>query len=59
MNERQLKDGTMVKELDRPVTLQIKTKCPGKYMLIDLETGQKYRGYDTEGKNCWMKVEDA
>ena len=26
------------------VTLEIKTKCPSKWILIDTETGQSYKG---------------
>lgn len=32
------------KNLKLPVTLKIKTKCPEKWILIDRETGQTYRG---------------
>jgi len=53
MKTRTLLDGSQVPELDNPVTLQIKTKCPAKYKLIDMETGQTYIGYDTEGKYFW------
>lgn len=53
MKKRKLLDGTEVKELEKSIILQIKTKCPSKYKLIDLETGQEYIGYETEGKNSW------
>lgn len=42
MKLRKLKDGSEVEELDRPVNLTILTKCPKKWKLIDLETGQEY-----------------
>lgn len=33
-------------ELDEAVKISIITKCPSKYVLIDMETGQVYRGTD-------------
>ena len=39
MKTRKLLDGSEVPELTDPITLQIKTKCPAKYKLIDMETG--------------------
>lgn len=50
---RKLIDNTEVKELDTPKTLTVKTKCPEKWLLIDMETGQHYRGMITEGKWDW------
>lgn len=41
---RTLISGRLVDELDEPVTLQVHTKCPDKWMLHDLETGQVYVG---------------
>ena len=41
--ERTLKNGEKVEELDNPVQLIIKTKCPTKWIIEDLETGQRYR----------------
>ena len=40
---RILKNGEKVIELDNPIDLVIKTKCPTKWIIEDLETGQKYR----------------
>jgi len=54
---RRLLDGKEVKELDEPITLTVHTKCPEKYMLIDMETGQKYIGRPTKGKSSWKKIE--
>jgi len=54
---RTLLDGTAVTELEEPKVLTVNTKCPEKWMLIDLETGERYIGYPTEGKNSWKKVE--
>ena len=41
--KRTLKSGEEVEELDSSVQLIIKTKCPTKWIIEDLETGQKYR----------------
>lgn len=46
MNKRILKDGSEVDSFDRPVELIIHTKAPGKWKLIDLETGEEYLGSD-------------
>ena len=53
---RKLLDGTEVPELEDPKTLTIKTKCPEKWLLIDLETGERYTGYATEGSQDWKKI---
>lgn len=39
---RKLLDGTSAKEYDYPITVTIYTKCPNKWKLIDMETGQEY-----------------
>lgn len=57
MKQRELINGETVPELENPVTLTVYTRCPSKYLLIDLETGEHYRGYETQGKNSWKKVE--
>ena len=43
MNKRILKNGESVDELDKSINLIIKTKCPEKWIIEDLETGQRYR----------------
>lgn len=53
---RLLLDGREVQELDMPVKLEVYTKCPGKWVLIDLETGEQYTGYTTEGARQWKKL---
>tara|TARA_B110000014_G_C19980017_1_gene507456 strand:+ start:564 stop:752 length:189 start_codon:yes stop_codon:yes gene_type:complete len=40
---RKLKNGEEVNELDASINLIIKTKCPTKWIIEDLETGQRYR----------------
>ena len=44
MNKRKLKDGTEVESYDHPIDLIIHTKAPGKWKLIDMETGEEYLG---------------
>ena len=53
---RRLLNGKSVKELNEPISLSVYTKCPEKYMLIDMETGQKYIGRPTAGKSSWRMV---
>ena len=53
---RKLINGKFVSELDDPITLTVYTKCPEKYMLIDMETGEKYIGRLTKGKSSWKKI---
>ena len=38
-----LKNGGKAEELDSPINLIIKTKCPTKWIIEDLETGQRYK----------------
>jgi hypothetical protein len=59
MKTRKLKDGTEVKELELPVILTVHTRCPEKYKLVDMETGQEYIGYPTIGNSSWKKIKDA
>jgi hypothetical protein len=40
---RKLRNGENAIELEKSVQLIIKTKCPTKWVIEDLETGQKYR----------------
>jgi len=44
MNKRILRDGSEVDSFEKPVDLVIHTKCPEKWKLIDLETGEEYLG---------------
>ena len=44
MNKRILIDGTEVESYDHPIDLIIHTKCPAKWKLIDMETGEEYLG---------------
>ncbi len=44
---RKLKNGEDAEELDSSFQLIIKTKCPTKWIIEDLETGQRYRANGT------------
>lgn len=56
-NTRKLINNSLVEELEFPVTLTVYTKCPGKYKLIDLETGEEYVGQDPRYNNYhWKKL---
>lgn len=57
MNIRKLQNGQEVPELEEAKILTVKTKCPEKWLLIDLETGERYTGFITEGKNSWRKLD--
>ena len=57
MKTRTLLDGKDVEELDKPVTLKVYTRCPEKYMLIDLQTGERYIGSKPHGNQDWNKIE--
>ena len=46
-NYRELKNGEKAIELESSVQLIIKTKCPTKWIIEDLETGQRYRSNGT------------
>jgi len=46
---RKLITGQKVKNFKHPEYLNIYTKCPSKWLLVDLETGQMYRGMRRPG----------
>ncbi len=57
---RKLIDGTQVFDLNEPVTLIVKTKCPKKYLLLDLETNETYRGTDNNQPGShWTKIDNS
>jgi hypothetical protein len=57
---RKLIDGTTVSELHEPVSLIVKTKCPHKYLLMDLETDETYRGTDSNQPGShWVKIDNS
>ena len=45
---RMLTNGEKVEELETSIQLIIKTKCPTKWIIEDLETGQRYRANGRE-----------
>jgi hypothetical protein len=57
--ERKLKTGKTAKELSTAKTLTVYTKCPEKYLLVDLETGEKYLGNPSGSKLSWNKITEA
>jgi hypothetical protein len=56
MNARILLDGRIVEELMVAKTLVVNTKCPDKWILVDMETGEQYIGHRTDGSNDWRKL---
>jgi hypothetical protein len=42
VNSRKLLDGSYVDEFDKPIDITIHTKCPSKWKLTDMRTGQEY-----------------
>ena len=56
---RELKNGESANELKNAIELIIKTKCPTKWMIEDLETGQRYRANgNTEIGKMFTLIED-
>lgn len=52
--------GAEVPELDKAVDLTIHTKAPGKWLLIDLETGQEYIGSDKPNMyGRWKRIKNG
>ena len=58
MKTRVLKDGRIVEELEVARQLWIKTRCPDKWLLLDMETGEQYTGRKTEGTQDWERVNE-
>ena len=56
---RKLLNGEEVLESSTPIDLIVHTKAPGKWKLIDMETGQEYVGSTEITKyGCWIRVKD-
>jgi|TARA_B110000967_G_C18613381_1_gene425102 hypothetical protein len=54
---RKLLDGRNVEELDEPLDLSVITKCPEKWILQDVETGQIFQGtQNTEVGKQWKEI---
>ena len=59
MKARKLIDGSIVEELKEPVSLVIETKCPSKWKIVDMETGQAYIGTDKNKKfQYWQAIDN-
>ena len=59
MGDRKLVDGTWAQELDQPVELVIHTKCPSKWKIVDMETGEAYIGTKENKKlKYWEPVDN-
>ena len=57
VKQRKLLNGEYVEELEESHTLSVITKCPSKWILQDLETGQIYRGTDSSKvRNQWIEI---
>ena len=57
--KRKLLNGTEVNELERAIRLHVYTKCPHKYKLIDMETGEQYIGtMPNENEYFWKKIDE-
>ena len=57
---RKLLDGTEVPEFDMRLELKVNTKCPQKYKLVDLETGQEYIGqvWTKDNPYFWKNIDE-
>jgi|TARA_B100000085_G_C18426411_1_gene464931 hypothetical protein len=59
LKTRKLIDGSEAQELDQPIKLYIETKCPGKWKIVDMETGQAYIGTNTNEKfKYWKSIDE-
>lgn len=57
MSKRKLTTGDEVLELSESVILKIKTKCPSKWKLTDMETGEEYIGTSPDDHYMdWKKI---
>ena len=55
---RRLINGEIAEDLESPIDLIIHTKCPSKWILIDMETGQTYAGSNkNNGYGLWHRKE--
>ena len=59
MNRKLRVSGAEVPEFDVAIRLKVVTKCPGKWKLTDMETGEEYIGQvPTENDtHHWKKIE--
>ena len=59
MNRKLRISGAEVPEFDIPIRLKVLTKCPGKWKLVDMETGEEYIGQvpTEEDTHHWKKIQ--
>lgn len=50
------RNGVQLEELENPVTLNIKTKCPSKWRLIDIENGRVFIGNPA---GYWIEMKEV
>ena len=56
---RKLINGEFVEESEKAIDLTIHTKAPGKWKLIDMETGQEYLGsIEPNQYGKWIRIKD-
>lgn len=56
---RKLLNGQIVNSYSNPIDLQVHTKAPEKWKLIDMETGQEYIGSPKITKyGMWIRVKN-
>tara|TARA_R100000734_G_C3319058_1_gene114159 strand:+ start:2087 stop:2287 length:201 start_codon:yes stop_codon:yes gene_type:complete len=59
MRNTRIINNKKVKDLEKPIELKIITLCPSKWLLIDQETGQIYKGTEnTEIGKMWELIND-
>ena len=57
--KRKSLNGKNLKTMNTPIELVVYTKVPSKWILIDSETGQYYKGTDNKQKfKNWRKITD-
>ena len=58
---RKLLDGSKAPEYEFAITMEVRTKCPSKYKLVDMETGEEYIGQRPLSRKgfFWRKIKDA
>ena len=59
MNRKLRVSGAEVPAYNVAITLKVKTRCPSKWKLIDMETGEEYIGQLPTEKDThhWKKIE--
>lgn len=56
-NKRILQDGSEVESHDGTFELKVITKCPEKWKLVDLETGEEFTGLiPVAGQLTWKRI---